>query len=475
MLFNSLDFLLWLPVLLLAYGVLPGRHLRVRQAVLLAASYLFYGYFDARFLLVLWASTAIDFVAARQIAAAGSGTRRKIWLASSLATNLGLLIYFKYAGFFVESAAALLEALHMPYSPLALQVVMPVGISFYTFQTLGYTLDVYRGRIAPERSPLAFALFVAFFPQLMAGPIERASDLLPQLRRLPVPAWSDVRSGVRWFLLGLVKKVVISTALYEHASGLYLNPDLRSTPEAWVLSSLILIHIYMDFSGYSDMAVGLGRMLGIRLSANFDRVTAARNAPDLWRRWHRTLGRWFRDYVLLPLSRAGVPRRMAIFMTFSAVGLWHGAQWTYVVWGMLMGGMWLFDDATRWQERVTFFLPPAVARRVQTLLTLTAFLFICQLFAVPTLADGATLMRTLLGFPSPFPDPFTPLPRAVLLACGLFFALEFFPPLLEDRLRRFPHWNTRWVFVRDVVVIPVALALCAEGLLQSREFVYFQF
>lgn len=475
MLFNSLDFLLCLPLLLLAYGALPVRHLRIRQGLLLAASYLFYGYFDARFLLVLWASTAIDFVAARQIAAAASGTRRKIWLAASLVTNLGLLAYFKYVGFFVESAAALLDALHVPYSPWTLQVVLPVGISFYTFQTLGYTLDVYRGRLAPERSPLAFALFVAFFPQLMAGPIERASDLLPQLRRLPVPVGSEVRSGFRVFLLGLVKKVVISTALFDHAHGLYLNPELRSTPETWVLSGLIFIHIYMDFSGYSDMAVGLGKMLGIRLSANFDRVLSARNLPDLWRRWHRTLGRWFRDYVLLPLARAGVPRRLAIFFTFSAVGLWHGAQWTFVLWGMLMGLVWLFDDATRWQERLTSWLPPPVARGVQTLFTLVTFLFLCQLFAVPTLADGATTMRALLGFPAPFPDPFTPLPRAVILACGVFFALEFFPPLLEDRLRRFPHWNTRWVFVRDVVVIPVALALCAEGLLQSREFVYFQF
>jgi hypothetical protein len=223
------------------------------------------------------------------------------------------------------------------------------------------------------------------------------------------------------------------------------------------------------------MAVGLGRMLGIRLSTNFDRVLAARNLPDLWRRWHRTLGRWFRDYVLLPLARAGVPRRLAVFMTFSAVGLWHGAQWTFVLWGILMGLVWVFDDATRWQERLTAWLPPPVARGVQTLLTLATFLFLCQLFAVPTLADGATTMRTLLGFPSPFPDPFTPLPRTVFLACGVFFALESGPRLLDKLLTRFPHWNARWVFVRDAVVIPVAVALCAEGLLQSREFVYFQF
>lgn len=474
MTFNSLEFWLCLPVLLLLYRSLAKAPVAARQLLLLLASYAFYGYFDVRFLAVLWASTAVDFIAARGMEQATLRGKR-LRLAFSLAVNLGLLGYFKYASFFVDSAAAMLQGIGLPAHPVALHIVMPVGISFYTFQTISYTVDVYRGRSKAERSPLSFALFVAFFPQLMAGPIERARDLLPQLHTLTRPSQNDLKSGFRLFLFGLVKKVFISGVLFAHAYPLYLNPDLRTTAEAWSMGAMMLIHIYMDFSGYSDMAVGLGRMLGVRLSRNFSDVFRATSLPDLWRRWHMTLGRWFRDYVLLPCVRMGIPKRAAILLTFSLIGLWHGPQWTFVVWGVLMGVGWIVDDATRWQARLTSVLPLAWARVGQTAATLSLFIFVSQLFAVSTLSEGLTLMQTMLGWAPEATAPFTPLPRAALLGLVAFVGLEFLEPRLRAAADRSPAFARAYDLACTGLAVPLAILLSIEGVWTTREFVYFTF
>ncbi|MDA8979015.1 MBOAT family protein, partial [bacterium] len=258
MLFNSIDFWLFLPVVLGLFAAL--RTSRSRLVLLLAASYFFYGFWDWRFLGLIILSTLVDYlVALRLDNQSTKESPRKRLVALSVIVNLGILGLFKYAGFFIAEAQALLGIT----SNWTLSLILPIGISFYTFQTLGYTFDVYRRRIPAERDFLTFATFVAFFPQLMAGPIERARDLLPQLRQLQP---GDLSSGLQLFLLGMVKKVVISTALASHCDLLYLNPGLRSPAEAWLMGLLMFMHILMDFSGYSDMAIGLGRMFGVRLS-----------------------------------------------------------------------------------------------------------------------------------------------------------------------------------------------------------------
>lgn len=472
MLFNSLAFWLFLPLVLAAFWAIPSRMRTLRQAALLAASYAFYAFWDVRFLGLIVLSTAVDFWVARRLPEA---RHPRAWLAVSIAANLGLLGTFKYLGFFIAEAQALLAWLHLPVHPWALELGLPVGISFYTFQTLGYTLDVHRRRIPPERNPLTFALFVAFFPQLMAGPIERARDLLPQLRALPRAGWESVASGFRLFVLGMVKKVVVSAAIWEHAQGLYLNPELRGTGEAWWLGGLMLTHIYMDFAGYSDMAVGLGRMLGIRLSRNFNQVFSSVSIPDLWRRWHMTLGRWFRDYAWIPLRQRGVAKGPATLLVFALIGLWHGANWNFLLWGLLLGGLWWLDDATRWQQRLVAPLPARLGRWLAQAMTLGVFVWASQLFPVTELSDAWQLMRTMAGFPSAEALGWSPVPRTVGLAVGLAAAIEWGVPYAEARTQRSAQWAQRYAWVRAVVFLPIGMALCVEGLWQAREFVYFQF
>ena len=424
---------------------------------MLAASYTFYGFWDAQFLGLIMLSTAIDYLVGRALSQTEAAGRRKGWLLVSILANLSILILFKYANFFVAEARTFFGL----EGDWALDLILPVGISFYTFQTLGYTLDVYRRRIPAERNLLTFAVFVAFFPQLMAGPIERARDLLPQLR---TPGPSDLPGGFRLFLLGLVKKAFISTTLAAHCDLLYLNPALRSPLEAWWMGLLMFMHILMDFSGYSDMALGLGKMFGIRLSRNFNNVLASRSFPDFWRRWHMTLGRWFRDYVLVPLHRAGVPRPATYLLTFSLIGLWHGASWNFIIWGALMGLVWLFDS---WRTRT-----PSPSPFPFQLSTLLSFIFIGQFFPTSTPSDALALMSSMVGWGPEVPLPFVPVPMAVGLALSLGLLLEWAVP-------RWAVWSeaqpvtTLWI--RSLILVPAGLTLAFESLNVAREFVYFQF
>lgn len=461
MLFNSLDFWLFLPLVWGAYALLPAGWRRVRTGMLLAASYFFYSYWDVRFLGLIVLSTGVDFWVARRMEDKHGGARRR-WLALSIGVNLGILGAFKYFGFFVDSAAAICAAMGWPVEPVTLDLVLPIGISFYTFQTLGYTIDVYRGQVQAEREPLTFALFVAFFPQLMAGPIERASRLLPQLH---APLKPDLRAGFPLFLRGMVKKVAISSTLWSYAQMLYLNPEALSTGMAWMLAGIMLVHIYMDFSGYSDMAVGLGRMFGVRLSRNFDQVFRSQGFPDLWRRWHITLGRWFRDYLYFPLLRRGMPRNAAILLTFSVIGLWHGPRWTLALWGVGMGVAWVADNSMQWPQRLRRWNPRLQA--IGSLVTLAVFAWLSQLFPVEEVGKAWQLQRTMLGWPGPQAMGFSAPPRAVWVALLLFVALEWNRPGTTN--------STIVQWFERLVLYPIGIALCIEGLWQSREFVYFQF
>jgi len=338
--FNTPDFLLFLPVVFAVYWLwgwaLGSKATAGQNAFILAASYLFYGWWDARFLGLIAASTALDYAAGLGIARAGRGVGRKVWLAASLAGNLGMLAYFKYAGWFIDSWVAAWAAAGIPMEPAALDIVLPVGISFYTFQTLSYTLDVYRGRLAPARDPVAFAAFVAYFPQLVAGPIERAAELLPQITR---PRTFDpvlARTGLRLILWGLFKKVVVADTCAPLATAAFADPSAYSGAGLALGVACFALQIYGDFSGYSDIAVGTSRLFGIRLMTNFRTPYFARNIAEFWRRWHISLTTWFRDYVYVPLggSRGRLARTAAnTAAVFLVSGLWHGANWTFVAWG----------------------------------------------------------------------------------------------------------------------------------------------
>jgi alginate O-acetyltransferase complex protein AlgI len=347
MIFDSWTFLAFAMVVYPTYALLGRGPMgwRRQNTLLLIASYVFYGAWDPRFLSLIALSTAIDYVAARGISASRSSRGRNAWLGLSCASNLAILFAFKYFDFFVGSAVAGIRALGFEANAPVLAVILPVGISFYTFQSMSYAIDVHRGRIAPIRSLPDFALYVAFFPQLVAGPIERAERLLPQLTGPRRVTRDHVRGGLWLVLVGLFKKSVLADNL-----GRVVDLAFDGSPAGDVAGSTCLfavyafaLQIYCDFSGYSDMARGLARLLGIELMRNFDRPYLARDPREFWQRWHISLSTWLRDYVYIPLGGSR-GRRFAtarnLMLTMLLGGLWHGAAWTFVLWGAFHG-LWL--------------------------------------------------------------------------------------------------------------------------------------
>ena len=338
MVFNSLVYALFLPAVVgLHWAVRPPA----RRWVLLAASYVFYGAWDWRFLGLILLSTVVDFTVARGLERTAVERRRRALLVASIAANLGILGLFKYGGFFVASASALLARVGLEPNPALLDVVLPVGISFYTFQTISYTVDVYRGELRAERDLATFALYVAYFPQLVAGPIERATHLLPQLRAERArPDAEDVSSALGLIVLGLVKKVVIADSLAPIVNRAYSDPGNLSAVSAWAAAIAFALQIYGDFSGYTDIARGTSRLLGIELMVNFRQPYLSRNLTEYWRRWHVSLSTWLRTYLYIPLggNRHGGRRTVRnLMITMVLGGLWHGAAWTFVLWGAVHG------------------------------------------------------------------------------------------------------------------------------------------
>lgn len=341
MLFNSYIFWVFFACVFVLYRALPHRQ---QNYMLLAASYVFYGYWDWRFLFVMWYSTVIDYYAARAIDLGGSRRRRKAILVTSICIQLGLLGLFKYYGFFSAQAAEVLARFGVPLSLPKFNLLLPVGISFYTFQTMSYTIDVYRGQFKATKSFADFALFVSFFPHLVAGPLVRASKLLPQISNPRVRRPDDFREGLYLVLLGLFKKVIVGDNLAVVANAIFNTPASQlSGAECLVGVYAFAFQIYGDFSGYSSIAQGVAKWLNIDLSINFKMPYLAATPSDFWGRWHISLSTWFRDYVYVPLARRGGGRvtKWRLYSTQIAVmllsGLWHGAAWTFILWGLYHG------------------------------------------------------------------------------------------------------------------------------------------
>ncbi len=338
MLFNSVQFALFFAIVIAAYWRSPPR---LRNPILLVGSYFFYANWDWRFLGLLLISTVVDFSIGARLSRANTSWVRKVLLAVSMLVNLGILGVFKYANFFVDSFADVLRDVGLEPNEPFLSVILPVGISFYTFQTMSYTIDVYRRRLEPVSDFIVFATFVAYFPQLVAGPIERARILLPQLQSNDRSLSLDrVQSGLGLILLGLFKKVVLADGVAGAADRAFTDPATLSSVSVAVGVLAFAIQIYGDFSGYTDMARGVSRLLGIELTLNFSQPYLSRNITEFWRRWHISLSNWLRDYLYIPLggNRHGVIRTyLNLMITMLLGGLWHGASWNFVVWGGLHG------------------------------------------------------------------------------------------------------------------------------------------
>lgn len=338
MFFNSFIFLVFLAVVLPVYFVL--RTQRQRALHLLLASYFFYGYWDWRFCSLLAVSTIADFVIGRYLHRSEKESTRRTFLLLSLVINLTILGFFKYFDFFLGSVEAVTHALGGQVDFLHLNIILPVGISFYTFQTLSYTIDIYRRQMEPTESFLDFALFVSFFPQLVAGPIERASALLPQIAKLSAPTRGQVQTGLVLITMGYLRKVLIGDTCGRIVDNIFGQDELYRSPE--LLMGLILfgVQIYADFSGYSSIARGLGRLLGVELMRNFEQPYLSANITEFWRRWHISLSSWLKDYLYIALggNRLGPARTYVnLMLTMLLGGLWHGASWNFVIWGGLHG------------------------------------------------------------------------------------------------------------------------------------------
>lgn len=341
MLFNSRTFVAFFAIVYPVY-LLLGRRRRAQNAWLLAASLVFYGFWDYRFLGLLAVSSGIDFITAQKIHDAESPRRKKALLVFSLVMNLAVLGFFKYANFFADSVTALAGLAGLKVSPLALSVALPVGISFYTFQAMSYCIDVYRGDLEPTRSPLDYALFIAFFPHLVAGPIQRPVVLLPQMTRERRIEWSEVNAGLFLIVWGYLKKVVIGDTMALVANPIFDHWQAHRGLDVVIAAIAFTFQIYADFSGYSDIARGLSKLMGFELLLNFRLPYFAINPTDFWLRWHVSLSTWLRDYLYIPLggnrgSKAKTYRNL--FLTMLLGGLWHGAAWNFVLWGAYHGAL----------------------------------------------------------------------------------------------------------------------------------------
>lgn len=338
MLFNSLEFAIFLPIVFLLYWLIPARYIRGRNFVLLVASLVFYGWWDWRFLFLLLFSACVDFFIGIQLSHAKLPRTRKLFISLSLFVNLGALGFFKYYNFFLDSFNDVFSLFGNQISSSGLEIVLPVGISFYTFQTLSYSLDVYKKKLNPTRDPLAFFTYVSFFPQLVAGPIERATNLLPQFQEEKYFNYRASVDGARQMLWGFFKKIVIADTCAPIVDTIFDSPDSYSASTLILGGVLFAFQIYGDFSGYSDIAIGLSRWFGFNLMRNFAYPYFSRDIAEFWRRWHISLSTWFRDYLYIPLggSKKGTLLNVRnIFIIFLVSGFWHGANWTFLVWGFL--------------------------------------------------------------------------------------------------------------------------------------------
>ncbi len=336
MLFNSFEFFIFLPIVFVLYWFVFQKKLVVQNALILVASYVFYGWWDYRFLSLIIFSTLVDYVVGISLENASNVRKRKMLLGLSVIVNLGLLGVFKYYNFFVESWIDAWGTLGVSMSASTLKIILPVGISFYTFQTLSYSIDVYRNKLKPSKNFIAFVAYVAFFPQLVAGPIERATNLLPQFLKKRNFDYEASVFGVRLILYGLFKKIVIADSVAPFVDDIFLNYQDYGSPVIILGAVLFAVQIYGDFSGYSDIAIGVARLFGFNLMFNFKYPYFSRNIGEFWRRWHISLSTWFRDYLYIPLggSRGSTIIQLRnIFIVFLVSGFWHGANWTFIAWG----------------------------------------------------------------------------------------------------------------------------------------------
>lgn len=466
MLFNSVDFAIFLPIVFLLYWYGVNHHLRLQNLLIVAASYFFYGWWDVRFLSLIIISTLADYLIGLALYSEKRLVRRKLLLGISILVNLGILGFFKYYNFFLESFTSAFSLLGTDIQAGSLRIILPVGISFYTFQTLSYTIDIYRGKMEPTRDYIAFSAFVAFFPQLVAGPIERAVNLLPQFYTRRRLSYQNLSAGLKMMLWGLFMKMVVADRLGLYVQEVYGHAGFHSGPTLVVATLFFGFQIYCDFAGYSAIAIGTARLFDFRLMQNFNRPYLAHSFKDFWSRWHISLSSWFRDYLYIPLggSRKGPGRtNINLMITFMVSGLWHGANWTFIIWGALHGSYLIIEKQfSRWK------MPKYL--QLITVFVLANFAWI--FFRAASLGEAMQIMTRIFsawnqGFYFGDKGIFFFSLMAIALIMANDMLVEYRPGI---RLLNNPSLGVRYASVLVVIIYLIAL-----GVFDNSQFIYFQF
>lgn len=480
MLFNSLDFAIFLPIVFLLYWFVFQKNLSLQNFLIVVASYIFYGWWDWRFLSLIAFSTLVDYAVGRALCLEHRQSQRKILLWVSILVNLGFLGFFKYYNFFLDNFVTAFSFFGREINANSLNIILPVGISFYTFQTLSYTIDVYRKKLEPTRDIIAFAAFVSFFPQLVAGPIERATHLLPQFYRKRVFDYSKAVDGMRQMLWGLFKKIVIADNCAEYANQIFNNSADYSGSTLILGALFFTFQIYGDFSGYSDIAIGTSRLFGFNLMKNFAFPYFSRDIAEFWRRWHISLSTWFRDYLYIPLggSRGGTAMKVRnTFIIFLVSGFWHGANWTFIVWGGL-NALYFLPLLLLGKNRRNLdtagegkFLP-SLHEFFQIAITFALTVLAWVFFRAENINHALEYLDGIFGL-SLF-SVSEVLPLRILILIVLFVAVEWFQREKNHGLEIhetgvLKHRLIRWPIYFGIVISIFALA----G--SQQEFIYFQF
>lgn len=483
MVFNSLEFFIFLPVVFILYWFFLKKNLTIQNVLLLLASYVFYGWWDWRFLTLIFLSTLVDYFIGIQIDKNKEKQKKRFWLWGSVIFNVGLLGFFKYFNFFIDSwidACALIG--YNIKSTWTLKVLLPVGISFYTFQTMSYSFDIYYERLKPTKNFLGFAAFVSFFPQLVAGPIERASNLLSQILNKRTFSYEQCVSGLKLILWGLFKKVVIADALAPIVDDVFAN--YQTYPASTLIMGIVFFsfQVYGDFSGYSDIAIGTSKLFGIELMSNFKFPNFARNVAEYWQRWHVSLSTWFRHYIYIPLGGSRVSKLKAvrnICIIFLVSGFWHGANWTFIFWGafhalvfipvFLMGRNTIYKNTVIGQNSIF----PSFIEIGQVVLTFAIVTFSRIFFRSESITDAFQFIGRLFGNFSyaayQHPSGYRMSDYFILIAA--FIIYEYI--IRKDERNPFKFKNKVVRFVIYSIVILAMLLFYDSSI--DRSFIYFQF
>jgi D-alanyl-lipoteichoic acid acyltransferase DltB (MBOAT superfamily) len=476
MLFNSFEYLIFLPIVFILYWKVLNKNLKLQNFFILTASYIFYGWWDWRFLTLIFVSSCFDYFIGVKLFTQENQKKRKLLLALSIFMNLGLLGFFKYFNFFVASFSDISNSFGFNVNESSLKIILPVGISFYTFQELSYTIDVYRKKLEPTKSLISFLAYVSFFPQLVAGPVERAKNLLPQFyikRKFDVEKAKD---GLRQILLGLFKKIVIADSCAPYVNDIFTNYSNYNSSTLFFGIILFAFQIYGDFSGYSDIAIGSARLFGFNIMKNFAFPYFSRGITEYWRRWHISLSTWFRDYLYIPLGGSHCSKLKQIrniVITFTVSGLWHGANWTYIFWGFANGLLFIPGIIFKKKEQTEvvaenkFF--PNLKEVLQLFITFWAINFTVVFFRSSSIKDA------LMYFKRMFSTNFLEIPEFVdisLLWIIILILSEWIQRKKEhamqiDKMPRLFRWIVYYIF--SIIVFYYF------NQNSGQSFVYFQF